>query len=134
MDNRHDCIRNGNDFRKEVYCYEDDKIFRSCASAADYYGVSRATITRACQGKVYAVDDKHFCYADEIDAHLKDPEWLKPHKGYKPVVAISPEGKRYSFSSRMEASEKLGIPDCGISSVLTGHLKHTHGWRFEEGR
>jgi len=131
-DNRDDSVRNGNDFRKEVYCYEDDRYFRSCADAARYYGIDKPEMTLCCQGNVHAAKGKHFCYADELDKKLKDTEWLKERTQFKPVIAIAPDGTRRRYNSRKEAAEDLGIPDCGISSVLTGHLKHTHGWRFEE--
>ena len=133
LDNRIDCIRNGNDYTKGVYCYEDDRHFRSCAEAADYYGISRSCITVACKGLTHTVNGRHLCYESDLKDKLGDKMWLKEGNGYKSVTAIDKNGNRYSFKSRREAAEKLGIPNCGISSVLTGHLKHTHGWRFEEG-
>ena len=44
-DNVQDCRDHGRDFHKSVYCYELDKVFRSCAEAADYFCVSRPAIT-----------------------------------------------------------------------------------------
>lgn len=27
----------------------------------------------------------------------------------------------------------IDIPDSGISNVISGRIKQTHGWRFEDG-
>lgn len=132
-DNRNDMIRNGNDYRREVYCYEMDRYFRSCADAAKELGVNRAGITMACKGDIHKVKGYHFCYADELDDKLKDDGWLKEYTAYKPVIAIDKDGNKYSFKSRKEAAASLGVSDTGITNVLTGRIKKTGGWRFEEG-
>lgn len=132
-DNREDSTRNGNDYRRGVYCFETDRHYRSCADAAKELGVSRPMITRACGGYSNSVRGLHLCYEDEINKKRKDNRWIKKNGNFKPVVAIDSYGNMYVFSSRKAASLELDIPDCSISSVLAGRIKTTHGWRFEEG-
>lgn len=133
--NRDDSIRNGSDYKKSVYCFETGKEYRSCAQAAEDIGLSRAAMTNNCKGKTKTCGGYHFCYSVEKDEKLKDKDWYtrKPNV-LKPVIAISPEGKRIRYESRKAAAEAIGIPECGISSVVNGHLQHTHGWRFKEVR
>ena len=132
-ENVEDMIRNGNNYRKEVYCYELDTYYKSCADAARALNVDKSSITLVCKGDIHNVKGYHFCYADEVEEKINDPNWLKDYNPYKSIIAIDKDGNRYSFNSRKEAARELGMPDCGISSVVNGHLKHTHGWRFEEG-
>lgn len=132
-DNRNDCVRNNHDFRKPVYCFETETIYRSCADAARSLGVQKSQITFCCQGKRGHAGGYHFCYESEMWEKKNDPSWLHLHSPYKPLVAYGPNGEVKKYNSRREAANDIGIPDCGISSVLSGHLKHTHGWRFEEG-
>lgn len=133
-DNRRDCVEHDRDFRKGVYCFEDDGHFRSCADAADYYGVSRASITHACQGKATTIHGKHFCYEKDIQEKANDRKWLSKYGNYKPLKAINIKtGAIMYFGSRKEASRELKVHDSGISNVLAGRLRQTGGWRFEEG-
>ncbi len=74
----------------------------------------------------------HFCYLDEYEERSNDILWLRD-RSVKPVIGISPEGKEFQFKSRKEASEKLGIPNSGISSVIKGRISKTHNWTFKEG-
>lgn len=131
-DNRDDSIRNGNDFRKGVYCFETDRVYRSGADAAREFGLAKSQITRCCQGKSGNAGGYHFCFEDEMEEKKKDPRWLRD-RALKPIVAYGPDGEVLRFNSRKEAAKTIGIPECGISSVVNGHLKHTHKWRFEEG-
>lgn len=133
MDNRKDMIINGHDYKRGVYCYETDTVYSSCRGAARDLGVDYSAITLCCQGKTHTCAGYHLCYAQDIDEKLSDPDWLRVRTPYKPVIAISPEGVWMDFPSRKEAAEYIGIPDCGISSVLSGHQPHSHGWRFKEG-
>lgn len=131
-DNREDSVRNNTDFHKSVYCFETDRVYRTCTEAAKELGVYKSQITLCCKGTIGHAKGYHFCYADEINEKKNDKRWLRVRR-HKPVVAIGPNGERLEFASRKEASKELGIPNCGISSVLSGHIKHTHGWIFEEG-
>lgn len=132
-DNRMDCVRNGNEFRKSVYCYETDTVFRSCADAAEYFGVNRSLITMCCEGKVHSISGNHLCYLNDLEEKRKDPDkWFRKVGNYKRVKAINKEtGETMIFNSRKEASEYLNIPDSGISSVISGRISNTHGWIFE---
>lgn len=132
-DNRDDSIRNGHDYRREVYCFETNEVYRSMAETERQLGVSKEQICWVCKGKSDYAKGYHFCYAEEMEEKKNDPKWMHNHSPYKPVIAYGPNGERLCFNSRKEASEELGIPDCGISSVITGKLRHTHGWRFEDG-
>ena len=134
-DNRNDCVRNGHDYHKGVYCHENGKTYRSGADAARDLDISRAAVSKCCNGISEFANGYHLCYASETEEKLSDPVWGYSVRktGYKPVVAIDHNGNRHRFNSRKEASEALNIPSCGISSVLSGHIGHTHGWRFEEG-
>ena len=133
FDNMQDCIRHGRNFVKPVYCYETDRVYKSCAEAAIDLSVAKSLITVCCQGKIHSVRGCHFCYLSDKEAKMKDMAWLSRSGNFKPLKARNPStGETLYFKSRMEASETLGIPNCGISSVITGHLKHTHGWTFED--
>lgn len=131
-DNRRDCVERGRDFVKSVYCYETDRIYRSCAEAAEDLGVTRGAITMCCQGKTHECQGYHLCYLKDKIYRLEHlNEWLN-HSPYKPVKATNLEtGEVIIFPSRKAAAEELGIPDCGISSTVTGRTPHSHGWRFE---
>lgn len=132
-DNVADMYRNGNAYVKAVYCFENGKTYDSCADAARDTGVFKSQITTCCQGKTGTANGLHFCYLDEKEEKMNDPLWLRIRNGYKSIIAISKDGNQIRFNSRKEAAETLGIPDCGISSVVNGKLKHTHGWTFVEG-
>jgi len=132
-DNHDDMIRNGHDVvSRKVYCFENDTVYDRCTDAAEDIGVSKSQITTCCQGKTGTANGYHFCYLEDKEEKMNDKNWLRVRNGFKPVIAISKDGNKIRFGSRKEAAEILGIPDCSISSVLTGHLKHTHGWRFVE--
>ena len=132
-DNREDSIRNGNDYRKGVYCFELDKLYRSCADAARDLGVSKSAITQCCQGLTGYANRYHLCYEDEIEEKRNDSNWFRERNKFKPVIAYKDEGEELYFDSRKAAAEYLGIPDCGISSVISGRINSTHGWKFREG-
>jgi hypothetical protein len=134
-DNVSDCIRNGHDFVKAVYCYELDKSFRSCADAADYFGVHRSQITTACRSTSVAIDGKyHICYLDDLEKKLADKErWLWKSGNLRRVVATNIEsGEERVYRSRKEASKDLGIPDSYISNIIAGRSEQTRGWMFKD--
>lgn len=132
-DNRNDMIKNEHDYRKGVYCFENGKHYRTCREAAYDLDVSPSAITQCCQGKISHVNKMHLCYEENYAEKSTDTSWMTINNNYKPIVAIDKDGNRKRYGSRVEAAEDLGIPACGISSVISGHLKHTHGWKFEEG-
>lgn len=135
MDNRRDCVEHDRDFRKPVYCYETNEIYRSCAAAADEFGVSRGIISFCCQGKVHAVRGKyHFCYlSDKNDKEKNIEEWIRPRDGRKPVKAINVnDGEEIVFDSIKEASEELGVNASSISNILSGRFHRTGEWTFQE--
>lgn len=133
-DNVKDMRDHGRMFMKSVYCYETDRIYKSCAEAAYDLGVTRGAVTMCCQGKTHECCGFHLCYLKDREKKFsKDSDWLKPKSIYKPVKAINVEtGEEIIFSSRKEAAAFLGIPDCGISSTITGKTPHSHGWKFED--
>lgn len=133
-DNVRDCLERDRYFRKEVYCYELDRIFHSCADAADYFEVDRSAITMCCRSIHSTVRGYHLCYLKDKDRKLADPErYFGKYGNFKRVKAINLEtGETYIFKSRKEAAETIGIPECGISSVISGRQPHTHGWFFED--
>jgi hypothetical protein len=131
-DNRLDCIRNGHDFKRPVYCFEIDKEFSSCIDTAKYFKVSPGYITVCCKNASSNIRGHHLCYLSDRDSRFYDKSRFK-QRGYKPVIAISPSGEKLYFKSRNEASKELGIPACGISSVINGHILKTHNWTFKEG-
>lgn len=134
-DNHQDMVDHDRDFKKAVYCYETNEVYRSCAEAARVFDVSKANVTRCCEGIIHTCKGYyHLCYLSDKDYKLKHLEtWLKEYSRYKPVKATNLDtGEEIIFSSRKEAAEKLGIPDCGISSTISGHTPHSHRWRFED--
>ena len=106
MDNVMDCRAHNRDFKKPVYCYELDTEFRSCADAAEYFGVSRGLITMCCKGQVHSIRGNHLCYLEDLDDRLeKLDSWISKNGNYKRVIAINPEtGEQLIFNSRKEAS------------------------------
>lgn len=135
MDNRKDSIRNNTEFHKSVYCLENNTDYRSGAIAADDLGLSKATICLLCKRKISHANGYHVCYAEDKENMLKNiDEWTTSRTPYKPLTAVNVEtGETLYFKSRMEAAESLGIPDCGISSVIHGRINKTHGWTFYDG-
>ena len=76
-DNRMDCVNHGRDFVKSVYCYETDRVYRSCADAADDLGVTRGAITLCCQGKIHECAGHHLCYLSDKEKRLSNlDDWL----------------------------------------------------------
>ncbi len=134
-DNRLDSIRNETEFHKSVYCLENDTDYRSGAIAANDLGLSRSTICLLCKRKISNANGYHVCYADDKEKMLRSiEEWTAEKTNYKPLKAVnSKTGETLYFKSRVEAAETLGIPECGISSVIHGRIKHTHGWSFYDG-
>ena len=135
MDNRRDCVEHDRDFRKPVYCYETNEMYRSCADAANELGVSKSLITACCQGKVHAVKRKlHFCYLSDRHEKERDvEEWIRPRDGRKPVKAINVyTSEEMIFDSIKEASEELGVNASSISNILSGRFHRTGEWTFQE--
>lgn len=133
-DNVEDCINKGRNYTKPVYCYNNRRTYISCAEAAMKLGVSRALITNCCKGEIHTAKGFSFCYLeDKRDMSSKDLRIKKASSlNTMPVRATNIETRQtMTFESRRKASEYLGIPNCGISSCITGHLTHTHGWMFE---
>ena len=132
-DNLHDCMNKGRFFTKPVYCYETGETFNSCAEAADAFGVSRSLISVACAGEAHSsCGGLHLCYLEDAEEKCRNAEWYLRRGTYKPVKAIRAlTGETLYFASRKDASETLGVSDSGISSVLSGRIKHSGGWIFE---
>ena len=120
--------------RREVYCYEDDRYFRTLAEAADYFGVSKSCITLCCQGKSHNVRGKHVCYAEDVDYLRRNIDNIRCLDGQKKrVKAINLEtGEERIYLSRQQASRDLGIPDSYISNIIAGRSHKTRGWTFED--
>lgn len=129
-DNINDMRLNGNMYMVPVYCYELDKIFESCKEAGEYLGLNKSIVTMNCRGQIHSAGGMHFCYLSDKD----EKKWnLQVGAKTKPVIATNLlTGKELYFKSRRDAAEGLKIPDCGISSVITGHLRQTHNWTFRE--
>ncbi len=132
-DNADDCRNHGRMYMRKVYCLEKDRVYDSCLDASIDIGVSKSLITLCCKGKNSSAKGYHLCYLEDLDKKRSSEEWTRERTCNKKTVAISPTGDRMIFSSRKEAAETLGIPGSGISNVLRGFIKTTHGWRFEEG-
>lgn len=132
-DNTDDCRRRGRMYVRPVYCFENDQLYSSCVEAAEDFEVSKSSVTQACKNGS-TIRGCHFCYEEDIEKKRSDKFWLNGSHGYKPLIAIDPDGNRFFFKSRREASDFIGIPLCGISSVINGRLEHTHGWRFKEAK
>lgn len=138
-DNMQDCRDHGRDFHKSVYCYELDRVFRSCADVAKEFGVARSLVTLCCQGKVHSIcNGLHFCYLDDKEEKMKDPKNnFYTYSPYKAVKAININtGETIIFESRKQASEALGIPNSSITNVIAGRNHKAGDWVFEnyEGR
>ena len=136
-ENVQDMRDNGHMFLKPVYCFELDMTFPSCAEAADYFGVTRSSVTNCCKGKIHTIGDKyHLCYLDQKE-DVKRNRNLTKYGNYKRVRAVNiTTGETIIFNSRQEASTTLGIPNSAISNVIAGRIRQTHGWYFDdyEGR
>lgn len=134
--NHQDMVDHDRDFKIPVYCYENNTVYKSGAACAEALGICKASVTNACKGKIGYCDGYHICYLKDKDTKLANlDEWLDDSrsKGYKKVRATNIEtGDSYIFESRKAASNALGIPNCGISSVISGYIKQTHGWAFED--
>lgn len=133
-DNRDDCVRNGHEYTKPVYCYETDTIYKSGAEAAYELGLTRPEVSMLCSGRLGVAHGYHVCYEEDMEHMLsiKD-DWIAERTAKKPIHARNIDtGEELYFESRNEAADYLGIPACGISSVNTGHAKHTHRWTFWE--
>ena len=134
QDNYDDMVRNGHDFKKPVYCYETDIIYKSGAEAAYQLGLTRPEVSQVCSGAKSSAHGYHLCYEKDLDDRLDSiDEWITEKSAKKPLHARNLDtGEELYFESRIEAADYLGIPACGISSVITGHAKHTHRWTFWE--
>ena len=121
--------------RREVYCYEDDRFFHTAAEAADYYGVSRGSITLCCQGKMHNVKGRHICYAEDVEYLRDNIAEIRALEGQKKrVKAINIyTGEERVYPSRKAASMELGIPDSYISNIIAGRSPYqTRGWTFKD--
>ena len=137
-ENIDDMRKNGNMFMIPVYCYETNKLY-DCATDAvkelkigNTINVGKTEVCNVCKGKSHNAYGYHFCYANEKDYKLKyQKEWFEDYDPYKALICIEEKtGKVLYFKSRREASRKLGVPNCCISSCITGYIKHTHGYKF----
>ena len=134
IDNVHDCINKGRNYTRKVYCYDTDTVYKSCDEAGKAIGADKSAITMCCRGQIKTVKGMIFCYLeDRKHISKKEMRLIKAESSNKlPVLAKNIHtGEQKIFDSRREASKYLGIPNCSISSCITGHLKQTHGWTFE---
>lgn len=133
-DNCQDMIDRKRGMHRQVWCYEDDLEFWTVKEAAEYYRAEKSQITNACQGNTKTVRGKHFCYLEDREWKMQDEyRWFKRSSGFKRVRSYNPQtNEDYIFDSRKEAAEFLGIPECGISSTISGRTPHSHGWMFED--
>lgn len=134
-DNVRDMIEHERNVTKPVYCFETGETFRACADAARKFNTHPSLITTCCQGKTHIVNGKyHFCYLEDLEERKKEEyEWTRPYDSKKPVAAINLEtGERIIFGSRREASERLGVDDTTISSIIAGRFRQSKGWTFED--
>lgn len=109
--------------------------FSTLSDAADYIGVSKATLYEGLKRTNGTIGKMFFClYEDECDNCEKQPprKPLNMEKRFKPVSQYDTDGTYIqSFKSIVEASEKTGVKRSDISAVLTG-LQHTaHGFIFK---
>lgn len=132
QDNHDDMVRNGHEFRKEVYCYETDKVYYSCAEAAEDLGSSRAAITLACKGRIKSVNGCHICYLEDKDTKIANiDEWFTKRKKHNTVNAMNLEtGEEKSFYSYTEAAEYIGCSVSSISQIMHGRSDSCKGWTF----
>ena len=131
-DNHNDMFRNGHDFHKEVYCYETDTTYRSCAIAAEALGCSRSAITRVCTGRNRSINGYHLCYeADKEDRLSNLDEWLKEFKRINPVHARNLEtDEELYFDNYTEAANHIGCTVGSISQIMHGKNYSCKGWTF----
>lgn len=134
--NHQDMVDHDRDFKKACYCYELDRTFRSCAEAADYFGLSRSTITQACRDGAKLKNGYHLCFETDKEKKLANLDtWLDDSKShnYRKVKAINLETEEnYIFDSRQQASKALGVHDTAISNILAGRFHQSKGWTFED--
>jgi hypothetical protein len=133
-DNMRDCADHDRDYHKPVYCYETDTVYRSGAQAARELNCDKSAISQVCSGKYHTANGYHVCFAEDKENRLNNIDsWVKENYNYKPIHAKNLKtGEELYFKSRKDASIKLRIPDCGISSVIHGRIRQTHGWTFWE--
>lgn len=119
---------------REVYFYEEDRVFKSVAEAADYFGTTLSTVTVCCQGKTHNIRGFHVCYLDDIDYFMRNVERIKAIEGQKKrVKAIKLEtGEERIYESRQAASKDLGVHDTTITNIIAGRLRQSRGWTFED--
>lgn len=120
--------------KEKVYCYEENKIYESCAELADHLGVSKSSITLACKGVIHNVKGYHICYLEDKNFLINNIDELKQMDGNtRRIKAINvTTGEVLIFNSRKEASIALDIHNSSISNVISGRLKESKGWRFED--
>lgn len=131
-DNHNDCVRNGNEYHRSVYCFENDTEYHSGASAARSLGLEKGQICLCCQGKIGHTAGYHFCYVEDKEKCLSNPDWTRDRL-LKRVIAISPEGRKYAFNSRKEAAEFSGVSIPSVVNVIAGRVSKAKGWVFKEG-
>lgn len=133
-ENSFDSWENGTYFHKSVYCRETGVTYPDAREAADRLYLNYSSISNICNRKRGESRGYHFCFDSEKDYWLvHDDEWLSLDKKHtKPVKATNLDtGEVSFFESRQDAAYDLGIPDCGISSTISGRTPHSHRWFFE---
>lgn len=131
--NHFDAWANGGYFHKPVYCYETDTTYENAVDAAYDMNVCNSSMSACCHGRVSHVNGYHFCFLNEKEEKMANlDEWIgRDYSPLKAVIATNVStGEELYFESRKAAAEFLNIPDCGISSAITGRINSTHGWAF----
>ena len=120
--------------KKKIYCYETDTLYNSGAEAARTLGCSTSSVSYACSGKIRTAGGYHVCFEqDKEKLQEGQDDRFKQYDPRKPLHAKNLKtGEELYFESRNDASRNLGIPVCGISSVVNGHWDQSHGWTFWE--
>ncbi|MCR5333276.1 MAG: hypothetical protein K6E11_04620 [Bacilli bacterium] len=109
--------------KKEIYCFENDKIYESISMCSLELNVSASQIIGVCKGKQSTAKNMHFCYLDERDNFV-----LKTGK-QRNILCVE---TGIVYRSHKEAFEKTGIKhiiECCRGNALTAGGYH---WCYED--
>ena len=111
------------------------KIFDTQTAAAEYMGIDRRLITKACMGILNLCKGYIWEYAD-IDYDKPDHPGVGNYdhsKNNKAIKMIDSLGNEYRFKSVKQASKITGVCRCSISKYANGKRKDPAGrrWSYE---
>lgn len=105
--------------KRQVICIETGQIFESESEAANFIGVTQASISSCCHNKTITCQNKHWVFLSDYNENWQPREYIKkdiPTK--RKIICIE---TREIYESVLQASQILNIERSDITRACREH-------------